>query len=114
MAEGVFFQVRDEAHTAFCLEAQAWSCIAVAGDEWVLLLEESETTPIIILQSDHGLRPCYPVDDDEWRKILNAMYLPGMDYSELSDSMSPYNTLRLIFNHYFDADYELLEDHQER
>jgi hypothetical protein len=78
-----------------------------------VLLEESETPPIIILQSDHGIRPHCPglVGADEWRKILNAMYLPGMDYSELSDSVSPYNTFRLIFNHYFDADYALLEDH---
>jgi len=81
-----------------------------------VLLEESETPPIIIIQSDHGVRPHCPglVGADEWRKILNAMYLPGMDYSELSDSMSPYNTFRLIFNHYFDADYALLEDNQEQ
>ena len=79
-------------------------------DVW---LEESETPPIIIIQSDHGLRPHHRgivIGPDEWRKILNAMYLPGMDYSELSDSMSPANTFRLIFNHYFGADYPLLED----
>jgi len=77
------------------------------------LLEKSEIPPIIILQSDHGQRPIHPgivIGSDEWRKILNAMYLPGMDYSELSDSISPVNTFRLIFNHYFDADYPLLED----
>jgi hypothetical protein len=74
------------------------------------LLKKSEISPMIILQSDHGLRPGYPVGNDEWRKILNAMYLPGMDYSELSDSISPVNTFRLIFNHYFDADYPLLEN----
>jgi hypothetical protein len=75
-----------------------------------VLLEKSEVPPIIILQSDHGMRTHYPVGDDEWHKILNAMYLPGMDYSELSDSISPVNTFRLIFDHYFDADYPLLED----
>ena len=74
------------------------------------LLGESQTPPIIILQSDHGLRGGYPVGGDEWRKILNAMYLPGMDHSELSESISPVNTFRLIFNHYFGADYELIED----
>jgi hypothetical protein len=76
------------------------------------LLQKSKTPPIIILQSDHGLKlhGSDIVGADEWRKILNAMYLPGMDYSELSDSMSPYNTFRLIFNYYFDADYTLLED----
>ena len=48
--------------------------------------------------------------NDEWQKILNAMYLPGMDYEQLSESISPVNTFRLIFNHYFDADYTLLEN----
>jgi hypothetical protein len=77
------------------------------------LLEESETSPVIILQSDHGLRPHHTgitIGGDEWQKILNAMYLPGMDYSELSDSISPVNTFRLIFKHYFGGDYPLLED----
>jgi hypothetical protein len=81
-----------------------------------VLLEESETPPVIIIQSDHGVRSHGSdfIGTYEWRNILNAMYLPGMDYSELSDSISPYNTFRLIFRHYFDANYELLEDHQEQ
>jgi hypothetical protein len=77
------------------------------------LLEKSETPPIIILQSDHGQRPHHPgivIGANEWKKILNAMCLPGMDYSELSDSISPVNTFRLIFSYYFDADYPLVED----
>ena len=77
------------------------------------LLEKSEVPPIIILQSDHGLRPGHQgvkVGPDEWRKILNAMYLPGMDYSEIPESISPVNTFRLIFNHYFGAEYEILPD----
>ena len=77
------------------------------------LLEKSEIPPIIILQSDHGLRPHHTgieIGGDEWHKILNAMYLPGIDYDELSDSISPVNTFRLIFNHYFDANYPLLGD----
>ncbi len=78
-----------------------------------VLLRESETPPIIIIQSDHGLRPHHPgivIGPDEWRKILNVMYLPGMDYAEISDSISPVNTFRLIFNHCFGADYEMLPD----
>jgi hypothetical protein len=77
------------------------------------LLKESEAAPIIILQSDHGQRPHHTgieIGGDEWEKILNAMYLPGMDYSVLSDNISPVNTFRLIFNHYFGADYPLLEN----
>jgi hypothetical protein len=78
-----------------------------------VLLKESEIPPVIILQSDHGPRPWaggIDVGGDEWEKILNVMYLPDMDYSELRDSISPVNTFRLIFSYYFDADYPLLED----
>jgi len=78
-----------------------------------VLLEESEIPPIIIIQSDHGLRPHHRgivIGTDEWRKILNALYLPGMDADVLYDNISPENTFRLIFNHYFGADYPLLED----
>jgi hypothetical protein len=77
------------------------------------LLEKSEVSPIVILQSDHGMRPGHRgivIGPDEWKKILNAMYLPGMNYSEISDTISPVNTFRLIFSYYFGADYPLLED----
>lgn len=77
------------------------------------LLEKSETPPVIILQSDHGQRPHHPgidVGPEEWRKILNAMYLPGLDTTQLSESMSPVNAFRLVFNRYFGADYPLVQD----
>ena len=78
-----------------------------------VLLDEPETPPIIVLQSDHGQRPDYPgivIGADEWHKILNAMYLPGMDADMLYDNISPVNTFRLIFNYYFGTDYPLLEN----
>ena len=85
-----------------------------------VLLDESEIPPIIILQSDHGTRTRtsdpkteYPVGDNDWQKILNAMYLPDMDYDTVSDNISPVNTFRLIFNRYFGADYPLLENDGE-
>jgi hypothetical protein len=42
--------------------------------------------------------------------ILNAYYLPGCDYSQLYDSISPVNTFRVILNHYFGTEFELLKD----
>lgn len=76
------------------------------------ILKKSKTPPIIILQSDHGQRywSGIVIGSDEWKKILNAMYLPGLDKGVLYDSISPVNTFRLVFNHYFGADYELLPD----
>lgn len=79
-------------------------------DDWK---KESTQPPIIVVQSDHGLRPTHPgveVGPDEWEKILNAIHLPGPGKDELYDSISPVNTFRLIFNHYLDAQYRLPED----
>ena len=42
--------------------------------------------------------------------ILNAYHLPAVDYNLLYPSISPVNTFRLIFNQYFESEYELLDD----
>lgn len=69
------------------------------------ILGQSAVEPIIIVQSDHG-----PRWTGDWERIFNAYYLPGDGKDLLSASISPVNTFRLIFNHYFQADYALLED----
>ena len=69
------------------------------------LLNESDTEPIIIIQSDHGPRWV-----EGWEKILNAFYLPDDDHELLCDSISPVDTFRFIFNHYFDAGFEPSEE----
>lgn len=77
------------------------------------LLKKSSTPPIIIIQSDHGIRPFHPdveIDDNEWQKIFNAYYLPGDGKKLLYNNISPVNSFRIIFNRYFGANYELLED----
>ncbi len=72
--------------------------------------------PIIILQSDHG-----PGSHLDWENpentyfgermaILNAYYLPDGGDELLYDSISPVNTFRVVLNHYFGTDLELLED----
>jgi hypothetical protein len=71
---------------------------------------------IIILQSDHG--PGSGLDWNDVDKsdlkerfgILNAYYFPDADYKELYQTITPVNTFRLIFNHFFGAHYELLPD----
>ncbi len=77
------------------------------------LLRDSDPPPIVIIQSDHGLRCHWPGMDigrEEWKKILNAWYLPGPGREELSDAICPVDTFRFVFNHYFGLDYDLLGD----
>ena len=69
-----------------------------------LILERSETTPIIIMQGDHGLR------DDNRNQILNTYYFPGQDYSDLYPNITPVNSFRIVFNKYYKTDYPILDD----
>lgn len=86
------------------------------------ILSGSDVPPIIILQADHGPASTFgsitspawsnPTEDmlRERLRIFNAYYLPAGGESVLYDSVSPVNTFRLVFNFYFGADYELLDD----
>lgn len=70
------------------------------------IISKSDVPPIIILQGDHGMW---------WEKgketeILNAYYLPGKDNQPLYETVSPVNSFRIVFNLYFDTDYQLLRD----
>ncbi len=76
------------------------------------ILNKSAIPPIIILQSDHGPHLIGENIDQyiEGRiSILNAYYLPGGSHL-LYNSITPVNTFRLIFDHYFGANYTMLDD----
>ena len=81
------------------------------------IISNSPQPPIIILQGDHG-PASYRSDgenpDDinlkEKMCILNAYYLPDSGQKKLYDEITPVNTFRMIFNHYFATNLELLED----
>ncbi len=79
-----------------------------------VLLSDSAIEPIIVVQSDHGLRAGaerkLDLPRDEWLRILNAYYLPGYDGPSIDNAISPLNSFRLIFNHYFGTDYAMLEE----
>jgi hypothetical protein len=85
--------------------------------------------PVIVLQADEGPYPpryqanqdgfawleASPAEVQEKFGIFNALRLPGLDSTELTergfhDRSSPVNTFRLIFSEYFDADLPPLED----
>lgn len=76
----------------------------------------SSEPAIIILQGDHGPGSMLDWENPsgaflkERMSILDAYYLPDGEYRQLYDEITPVNTFRMIFNQYFDANYELLED----
>lgn len=90
-----------------------------------VILKNSKSPPIIILQSDEGPFQTEEMNRDgekiDWTQvsdqaverhmaILNAYFLPGVDLTKLSPTITPVNTFRLIFNHYFDAKLPLLPE----
>ena len=80
------------------------------------LLTDPENHPIIIIQADHGygfdIDPSKPNKEslEQRMSILSAYYLPGIEENLSDDVITPVNTFRIIFNSYFNADYDLLEN----
>jgi len=88
------------------------------------ILNNSTRPPVIIIQSDEGPWPAAYLDSEEtydWRTapeedvdrkmgILNAMYFPDGRYDGLTESVTPVNTFRLIFDRYFGTELGLLPD----
>ena len=70
------------------------------------ILENSAVPPIIIIQGDHG--PSH-FDVPSRMEILNAYYFPGQE-SALYPEITPVNSFRLLFNSYFNTDFDLLDD----
>jgi hypothetical protein len=87
--------------------------IEAAVDE---ILSKSAHPPIIILQGDHGSGSMLDwanlenTNLKERLSIFNAYYLPEGGGEKLYPEITPVNTFRIIFNHYFGTDLQLLED----
>ncbi len=81
-----------------------------------LILSKSRVPPVIILQSDHGTQfSACPSENfkgciQERMRNFNAYYLPGNGGELFYDSITPVNSFRLIFKHYFGAKIDLLSD----
>jgi hypothetical protein len=78
------------------------------------IISKSSRPAIIILQADHGPGLHRPrVDKHTFKErmsIFNAFSLPGGGREKLYPEITPVNTFRVIFNHYFGAELQLLED----
>ena len=85
----------------------------------ILSEADLKNPPLIILQSDHGARnhltplegsailPNYP--EDFKTLILYALYMPGYDYSSLSQDINPINTFPIVFNYLFHTNIALMK-----
>ena len=93
---------------------------------------QAERAPIIVIQADEGPWPERLARDEiyflgrdispaDWTeanraelrekmRILNALSLPDGGAAALYDGITPVNTFRVIFNHYFGTDLPLLPD----
>lgn len=79
------------------------------------ILNESETSPIIILTSDHGTMLSHEndsvTDDYIFERMSNIMYVHVPDNNDLFyDGMSYINLLRIIYNSYLAQNFSYLED----
>lgn len=78
------------------------------------LLADPAYEPIIIIQGDHGTAfggDSYEVDNYfERMGILNAYHLPRGGNDDLYESITPVNSFRVVLNHYFGTELELLPD----
>lgn len=88
------------------------------------IIENSPSPPVIIIQSDEGEFPVRYAKDElnfSWREatdwelkekfeILNAIYIPDSPGDLWYESVTPVNTFRILFNHLFGEEFELLPD----
>jgi hypothetical protein len=73
----------------------------------------SKQPPVILLQADEGFEGNdADLGEAAVRDIrvkgISAANLPGMPEARLPDKLNTVNTLRYVFNHYFEAGYPLL------
>jgi len=85
------------------------------------ILSKSSKSAIIILQADEGPAPIIHRLGSKWQEsstdaiqektgVLNAIYTPDNNKKIFEQTMTPVNTFRRIFNFYFGAKFEILED----
>lgn len=80
------------------------------------IIADSPRPPVIIVQGDHGpelglsFESLNETNVKQRYSILNAYLFPNGGNANLYDSITPVNSFRVLFNHYFGTSYPLLED----
>jgi len=65
---------------------------------------------IIIIQSDHAYSYEGAANKPDWFMNFNAIYFSNKDYHLFNDSMINVNTYRIVFNTFFNTNFNLLPD----
>jgi len=85
--------------------------------EMVDSIQQRDDNAVIIVMSDHGGRlginwenPTV-MDYNRGLNNISALYFPGHEH-EIPEKIASVNTFRVIFNTYFNTNYEILEDRQ--
>jgi len=79
-------------------------------------LLDVENPPIIVISADHGTfrvisdNLTYEEKIRQQHQILYAVYFPDQNYELVKKTTTPINIFRIIFNQFFNTEYELLED----
>ncbi len=83
-------------------------------EEAIRVLTNTDDPPIIIIQSDHGMRGVeYQNEYEKQLRMFNnfkAYYFPEKGRNHEFETTTAVNTFRVLFNLYFDEDFEILED----
>jgi len=85
--------------------------------EMIDSIQQRDDSAVIIVMSDHGGRLGVnwdnPTEMDYYRALNNisAFYFPGHE-GDIPEKIASVNTYRVLFNTYFNTDYEILEDRQ--
>ena len=79
------------------------------------LLENSDSPPVISIQSDTGPNIGFTGATKELQQanrmlIFNAYYFPNEKYDLLYDDITPVNSFRVVFDSQFQTNYGMVED----
>jgi len=84
--------------------------------EVISKLTDTNDPPVIIIQSDHGMRGGKIQDTYEYEYVLRtfnnfkAYYFPKVGQNIEFETTTPINSFRVLFNLYLGYEYDLLED----